>query len=85
MTETIRAFIAIELTDELKSILVQIGRELETRIPSRTVRWVKPAAMHLTLVFLGNTPAVKLYPIERAMTAADRQEPLAFKRDTEAH
>jgi 2'-5' RNA ligase len=70
MAETIRAFIAIELTDELKSILVQIGRELEARIPPGTVRWVKPAAMHLTLVFLGDTPTAKLDSIERAMTAA---------------
>jgi 2'-5' RNA ligase len=70
MAETIRAFIAIELTDELKGILVQIGRELEARIPPGTVRWVKPGAMHLTLVFLGDTPTPKLESIERAMTAA---------------
>ncbi len=70
MAETIRAFIAIELADELKSILSQIGRELEARIPPGTVRWVKPTAMHLTLVFLGDTSTAKLDSIGGAMTAA---------------
>ena len=70
MTELIRAFIAIELSPELKGVLVHIGRELESRIPPRTARWVKPAAMHLTLVFLGETPAAKLDSIKQAMTIA---------------
>lgn len=70
MPETIRAFIAIELTDELKSVLSQITRELEARVPAGTVRWVKPTAMHLTLVFLGDTATSKLTAIARAMTAA---------------
>jgi len=66
----IRAFIAIELTAEFKEVLIQIGNELKARIPPRTVRWVKPAAMHLTLVFLGETAVAKLDAIERAMAAA---------------
>lgn len=66
----IRAFIAIELSSDLKMILQQVGREVARRIPDRTVRWVKPAAMHLTLVFLGDTPTAKLDSIARAVTAA---------------
>lgn len=79
MPETIRAFIAIELTDELKSILGEIGHKLDERIPAGTVRWVKPAAMHLTLVFLGDTATSKLAAIEQAMTAAvARIPPIEF-------
>lgn len=71
----IRAFIAIELTSEFKRILTQIGDELKSRIPPSTVRWVKPAAMHLTLVFLGETPVAKLDTIERAMAKAAARIP----------
>ncbi len=70
MPATIRAFIAIELDQELKSALVRLGQELQDKIAPRTVRWVKPAAMHLTLRFLGDTPVTKLGAIEKAMSAA---------------
>lgn len=70
MAEMIRAFIAIELTDDFKGVLLEVGRQLEARIAPGTVRWVKPKAMHLTLVFLGDTPAVKLEAIHQAITAA---------------
>lgn len=47
----IRAFIAIELPEEQKKAL----GELSTLLAERTggYKWVKPAAMHLTLRFLG--------------------------------
>jgi 2'-5' RNA ligase len=70
MGEMIRAFIAIELSGELKKMLTRTGRDLATRIPPAAVRWVKPAAMHLTLQFLGDTPAATLDAITRAIEAA---------------
>ncbi len=70
MAEMIRAFIAIELSGELKKMLIRTGRDLATRIPPAAVRWVKPAAMHLTLQFLGDTPAATLDAITRAIEAA---------------
>ncbi len=70
MAEMIRAFIALELSAELKELLTRTGRDLATRIPSATVRWVKPAAMHLTLQFLGDTSAATLDAITRAIEAA---------------
>ena len=70
MTGMIRAFIAIELTQELKGVLREIGRQLEARIAPGTVRWVKPEAMHLTLVFLGDTPADRLDAIHQAISGA---------------
>jgi 2'-5' RNA ligase len=75
MTETIRTFIAIQLTADLKSILTEIGHEINNRIPPQTVRWVKPAAMHLTLVFLGDTPAAQLNAVEQAMRSATTSIP----------
>jgi len=70
MAEMIRAFIAIELSGELKEMLARTGRDLATRIPPAAVRWVKPAAMHLTLQFLGDTPAGRLDAVTRAIEAA---------------
>ena len=70
MAEMVRAFIAIELSGELKEMLTRTGRDLATRIPPAAVRWVKPAAMHLTLQFLGDTPAATLDAITRAIEAA---------------
>lgn len=79
MSNTVRCFIAIHLTPELKSLLVQVGEQIETRIPPRTVRWVKPGAIHLTLVFLGDTPTVKLDAIQKVMTtAAAAVSPITF-------
>jgi 2'-5' RNA ligase len=75
MPESVRLFIAIELPEELKGVLTEIGRELEARIPSRTVRWVKPSAMHLTLVFLGETPVTRLEDIKEAMASAAAKVP----------
>lgn len=47
----IRSFIAIELGDKEKRSLERIQSKLKRELPP--VRWVKPAAMHLTLKFLG--------------------------------
>ncbi len=79
MQNSIRSFIAIHLTNELKSLLSQVGAQIENRIPPRTVRWVRPAAMHLTLVFLGDTPTVKLDSIQQAISnAATAVPPITF-------
>jgi 2'-5' RNA ligase len=51
--EKIRAFIAIELTDELKSELGRLESVLRagSQVP---VKWAEPDSIHLTLKFLGN-------------------------------
>jgi 2'-5' RNA ligase len=79
MPENVRLFIAIQLDEQLKAMLNEISQELEARIPAQTVRWVRPAAMHLTLVFLGETPARQLDPIKEAIrTAAARVSETSF-------
>ncbi len=46
-----RAFIAVELDQEIKEALLALVRDL--RATRAAVRWVDPAGMHLTLKFLG--------------------------------
>jgi 2'-5' RNA ligase len=61
--ETIRAFIALDLSDEARAVLATVSAELAQRVPDRSVRWVEPERIHLTLRFLGNTPLIKLADI----------------------
>ena len=50
----IRAFVAIELTDNLRKVVLELIETLQDLPGSRELRWVKPQALHLTLVFLGD-------------------------------
>lgn len=73
--ETIRAFIAIPLPGPLLEQLGLLQRQLERAVPPRSVRWVQPASIHLTLKFLGETPVDKLPAIEAALAAVARSAP----------
>lgn len=68
--EVLRTFIAIELDDTVRAALGMVQDELKLRIPRGSVRWVDPASIHLTLKFLGETPAARLPEIEMALRAA---------------
>lgn len=70
MTKTIRAFIALNLPDDIKRIVVATGEQLAPALPERSVRWVKPNAMHLTLRFLGETAETLLPAVGQALDAA---------------
>lgn len=68
--ETLRLFIAIELTPEVHLALAQLQDSLKRQIPPKTVRWTKPDGIHLTLKFLGDTPHDKVQPVVQGMTIA---------------
>jgi 2'-5' RNA ligase len=58
MTEQLRLFLALELPEAVKQELTLMQQQLRSeRLP---VSWVSPVAMHLTLVFLGETDAALL-------------------------
>ena len=69
--EQIRAFIAIELSEELKANLAQIQEKLKSG-PESVVKWVDPEAIHLTLKFLGNISRDKVSEITKAIAEAAR-------------
>jgi 2'-5' RNA ligase len=59
-----RLFVAVELPADVKDAL----SALETSIPGAT--WVRPAALHLTLRFLGdNLDPIRLTPIKTALAS----------------
>jgi 2'-5' RNA ligase len=70
MADMWRLFIAIELPDEVLSGLAGIQTALKEQAPPHTVRWVGADGIHLTLKFLGETPAVKRASLEKALAQA---------------
>jgi 2'-5' RNA ligase len=72
---TLRTFIAIELDRALKDDLGRLQERLRSQVAPRSVRWVRPEAMHLTLKFLGDTPLEKTKEVEGALALATAEVP----------
>lgn len=53
-----RLFLALELEPALRQKLVRTMEELRAAAPD--ARWARPEGLHLTLCFLGETPAARL-------------------------
>jgi 2'-5' RNA ligase len=66
----LRTFIAVELDDNARQALGTVLDELKPRAPKGSVRWVNPDSVHLTLKFLGDTPAKRIAEIEAALAEA---------------
>jgi 2'-5' RNA ligase len=71
----IRAFLAVALPEELRARLAQVQQDLRQRLSGslpNTVRlsWVQPAAMHLTIKFLGEMDETLIEPLRVAITQA---------------
>ncbi|MGB7539012.1 MAG: RNA 2',3'-cyclic phosphodiesterase [Anaerolineales bacterium] len=67
MEDVQRLFIAIELSENVRRWLREAGILLKGSMPSGTVRWTDPNAIHLTLKFLGETPSRRAADIRAAM------------------
>jgi 2'-5' RNA ligase len=67
---TVRTFIAIELDEDLKSNLLRLQNRLREQVSPRSVRWVQPDGIHLTLKFLGDTPVEQLANVKKALAEA---------------
>jgi 2'-5' RNA ligase len=67
--EKIRAFIAIELSEDVKRTLTRLQDKLKSGCAA-PVRWTDPADTHLTLQFLGDIDAGLISKITAAMSAS---------------
>ena len=68
----IRAFLAVELSQELRTKLATLQQELKLRIELKMTRdarisWVQPASLHLTIKFLGDTDEQMIDPLRAAL------------------
>ncbi len=70
--EKIRAFIAIELPEELKVSLTKLQNKLRTG-KEEAVKWVDPKGLHLTLKFLGSIPSQMVSEISQAISPVVRE------------
>ena len=74
-----RCFIAVDLSDEVRSTLDSTQERLRARAPKADLRWVDPAGLHLTLQFLGEVSDPLLDDVRSAVvTAATSVSPLAL-------
>ena len=71
MTETIRAFVAIQIPDVVRAALAVAIAEIGAS-GARGVRPVRPHGIHLTLKFLGDIEPVQVGPLAEAMEGAAR-------------
>ncbi len=69
----IRAFIAIELPEDLKKELEKLQTKVKTNKPR--IKWVSPNSIHLTLKFLGDVDPAAVDSITKAMTEAVKGVP----------
>lgn len=68
--EILRTFIAIELDETLRSAIARMQGKFKRLAPSGSVKWVAPEGIHLTLKFLGDTPASRLDEIAAVLRVA---------------
>jgi 2'-5' RNA ligase len=71
----IRAFLAVELSQELRAELATVQQELKHRIEPEMKRdihisWAQPASIHLTLKFLGDMDEQVIDPLLAAVEQA---------------
>jgi 2'-5' RNA ligase len=65
-----RLFVAIELPTEVRATLDDLQHNLQRDPALARLRWVRPEGIHLTLKFLGETPAERLPEIEPTVARA---------------
>ncbi len=69
-SDNLRLFIAIELPADVREALAGLQKQFQTGDRDRVVRWTALDSIHLTLKFLGETPADRRPAIEAALLEA---------------
>jgi 2'-5' RNA ligase len=68
-TSNLRLFVAIELPGDVREALSRLQHDLQRR-GLENLRWVRPEGIHLTLKFLGATPAESVPELEAGLAGA---------------
>lgn len=69
--DLLRLFVAVEVAPEPREAIRRLQGDLKGR-DLAGLRWVRPEGIHLTLKFLGETPATSVPAINAAVEAATR-------------
>ncbi|MEK7760859.1 MAG: RNA 2',3'-cyclic phosphodiesterase, partial [Nitrospirota bacterium] len=75
----IRAFLAVELSEDVRAQITRIQQDLKsqfTREMPRAVHisWVHPASIHLTIKFLGDTDEQIIEPLREALAVVFKDQ-----------
>jgi len=73
MERTVRAFVAIEISSEIRAKARRLIAELAET--TANVKWVDPESLHFTLKFLGNVPLLDMPEVCSAVTSAVQHLP----------
>ena len=73
--DALRLFIGIPAPQPVRDEIDSAHRRLEELLGNGAVRWVRPENYHLTLLFLGETPAGLVERLLAAMSAAALRVP----------
>lgn len=65
-----RTFLALEISPAIRQSIASTLETLAQQVPHRTVRWVRPENVHLTLVFLGDFPSEDIPHVHEAVQQA---------------
>lgn len=81
MAESMRLFVAVDVTDEVRTWAAGVRRTLERSRPAaaRGLRWVDPQNLHLTLRFLGETSTEVADRLCTAFSRPIPQPPFAMR------
>ncbi|MDI3462165.1 MAG: 2'-5' RNA ligase [Nitrospira sp.] len=71
----IRAFLAVELSDDLRNQITLIQQDLRQRLGRESPKdirttWVQPSSIHFTVKFLGDTDEEQIEPLREAVQRA---------------
>ncbi|HWV46478.1 MAG TPA: RNA 2',3'-cyclic phosphodiesterase [Nitrospira sp.] len=71
----LRAFLAVELSDDLRNRITLIQQDLRQRLGRESskdsrITWVQPSSLHLTMKFLGDTGELQIEPLREAVGRA---------------
>ncbi len=70
MTETIRAFIALDIPANIKTLVSGYQSVIKNAVPA--ARWTRPEGFHFTLKFLGEIETSKIDDVREAAKGASR-------------
>jgi 2'-5' RNA ligase len=77
MSDRWRLFVAVPISEELRSSLAAAVEEWRERVDLAGLRWSDPASLHVTLHFLGTTDSAAVPAVMRAIGAVtQRHAPL---------